>query len=42
MNELEKLDCFENVEGGKYERIEVDVKTLRSSARKTAWAYVAT
>ena len=42
MNELEKLDCFENVEGGEYERIEVDVKTLRSSARKTAWAYVAT
>ena len=42
MNELEKLDCFENVEGGEYARIEVDVKTLRSSARKAGWAFDAT
>ena len=41
-NELEKLDCFENVGGGEYERIEADVKTLGSLTRKTAWVYVST
>lgn len=42
MKELEKLDCFENVEGGEYERLKADVKTLRSLTKKTAWVYVAT
>lgn len=40
--ELDKLDDFENVDGGEYERIEVEVKTLGSVARRTAWIYVAT
>jgi gamma-glutamylcyclotransferase (GGCT)/AIG2-like uncharacterized protein YtfP len=42
MVELEKIDAFENVEGGEYERINVEVETLRSAVRKTAWIYVAT
>jgi gamma-glutamylcyclotransferase (GGCT)/AIG2-like uncharacterized protein YtfP len=42
MVELEKIDAFENVEGGECERINVEVETLRSAVRKTAWIYVAT
>ena len=39
--ELDKLDRFENVDGGEYERIEVEVETLASAARRIAWIYVA-
>ncbi len=39
--ELDKLDRFENVDGGEYERIEVEVETLGSAARRSAWIYVA-
>ncbi len=39
--ELDTLDRFENVDGGEYERIEVEVETLGSAARRIAWIYVA-
>jgi gamma-glutamylcyclotransferase (GGCT)/AIG2-like uncharacterized protein YtfP len=39
--ELEVLDDFENVEGGEYGRVRVEVETSDSGRRESAWAYVA-
>lgn len=38
--ELEALDDFENVDGGEYGRVQVEVKMLDSGRRESAWAYV--
>lgn len=38
--EMATLDEFENVSGGEYVRVEVEVKTLTGGERRTAWAYV--
>ncbi len=39
--ELEVLDDFENVDGGEYGRVRVDVEMLDSGRQESAWAYVA-
>lgn len=39
--ELDALDDFENVDGGEYGRIQVEVEMLDSGRRESAWAYVA-
>lgn len=39
--DLAALDVFENVAGGEYARVEVEVETLRTGQRQGAWAYVA-
>jgi len=41
-DDLEVLDAFENVEGGEYDRIEVEVDTVGSARRQPAWAYIGT
>ncbi|MGD8330422.1 MAG: gamma-glutamylcyclotransferase [Acidobacteriota bacterium] len=38
--EMATLDEFENVGGGEYHRVEVEVKTLTEGPRRSAWAYV--
>ncbi len=38
--ELDKLDRFENVDGGEYERVEVEVETLGTAAKRIAWIYI--
>ena len=40
--ELDKLDRFENVAAGEYERIEVEVETLGTAAMRNAWVYITT
>ncbi|MGD8330280.1 MAG: gamma-glutamylcyclotransferase [Acidobacteriota bacterium] len=39
--EMAMLDEFENVGGGEYRRVEVEVETLIEGPRRVAWAYVA-
>ena len=39
--ELDVLDDFENVDGGEYRRVQVEVEMLDSGRREVAWVYVA-
>jgi gamma-glutamylcyclotransferase (GGCT)/AIG2-like uncharacterized protein YtfP len=38
--ELRRLDEFENVADGEYDRVEVEVRTLATGRSRPAWAYV--
>jgi len=39
--ELATLDRFENVDGGEYRRMEVEVEALSEGEKRVAWVYVA-
>lgn len=39
--DLAELDGFENVDGGEYRRVEVEVEALADGGVLRAWAYVA-